>query len=120
MARCSSSGGCCSDGSTRPSAASARAVSASSRGPRWDGASGFGYEGFGVVGGIGNEQQALAQFGPGQGLLAVTVEADAALEGGQRFVQAQLAAFHARHQLLERVQRVLEVGDGRGFRGGWG
>src|SRR5579875_2410078 len=110
MAWCSSSGGCCSDGSTRASAASARTVSASRRGPSWEASSGFGFEGFGVVGRIGIEQQAHAQFGLVQGLLAVSVEADAALEGGQRFVQAQLAAFHARHQLLELVQRMLEVG----------
>ena len=46
--------------------------------------------------------------------------ADAALVGGQRVFKAHLAVFHLLDQLFERVQRLLEIGDGRGLGCGFG
>src|SRR5690606_25046971 len=56
-------------------------------------------------------EQAHAQLGLLQRLLAATVEADAALIGGERLLQAHVAVLHLLHELLEGVERGFEVGD---------
>src|SRR6185312_12118498 len=95
-------------GRQRCSARSARATSDCRAGPS-SADSEFGFKRFGAVGGIGVQQQAHAQFRLLQRLLAMTEQADAALERGKRFVEAQLAAFHPGDQLLQLVERVFEI-----------
>src|SRR5580698_1395131 len=113
MARCSSTGNWSSGGNTSPSACSARAINARKAGLN----SSFGFKWLSGVGIIGVEQQANAQLGLVQGLLAMPVQADATLEGAQRFVQTHVAALHASHQLLEFVERMFEISDRRSFNG---
>src|ERR1700761_5556266 len=109
MAPCSSTGGRSPPGNARASASSARPTSAFSGAGR---SVDVGVKGFGGLGGFGIEQQAHAQFSLLECRLAVPVKADAALERFERFVEAQLAAFHACDQLLELVERMLEFGNG--------
>ena len=60
-------------------------------------------------------EQPHAQFRLFQRALALAIEADAAFVGGQRFLQAHFAVFHLFDQLLERIERGLEIGDRGGF-----
>src|SRR5690606_29119714 len=50
---------------------------------------------------------------------ALAIQADAAFVGGERVFQTHLALLHLLDQLFERVQRLLEIGDRRGFGGGF-
>lgn len=58
-------------------------------------------------------EQTHAQFGLFECLLALSVQADPALVGAQRLLQAQVASFHLCYQLLQFFERLLEVGDRR-------
>src|SRR5690606_8859035 len=64
--------------------------------------------------GFGVGEQAHAQLGLLQRVPAAAVEAHAALVGGEGFLQAHVALFHLLYQLLELVERGLEIGDRRG------
>src|SRR5690606_25274544 len=117
-------------GSVRPSrwsnaAASAtstrlrqRARVSSSPGPPGSGVAIDAGEGFGPLRRFGVGEQAYAQFGLLQRLLAAAVQAHAALVGGQRFLETHLAVLHLLDQLLELVERALEGGNGGGVGSG--
>src|SRR3546814_20727883 len=81
---------------------------------------GRGAESFGRCRVVGIAEQLHPQFGLLQRLLAAAVQADAALVGGERLLEAQLAVLHLLDQLLEGVERGFEIGDGCGFGGFWG
>src|SRR5690606_16912857 len=103
------------------SAASMRVRQASSSGPvSGPGASdivGQAGERPGLVWLLRVAEQLHPQLGLLQRLLAAPVQADALLVGGQRLLEAEFAAFHVVDEGLELLQRLLEVGDGGGFRG---
>ena len=65
----------------------------------------------GSAGLLGIAEQADTQFGLFQRALALAVEADAALIGCERLFQAHVAVLHLLDQLLELVERGLEIGD---------
>lgn len=67
---------------------------------------------FCLFGARGVGHQTHAQFRLFQRLLAIAVQPDAALVGGERLLEAHLAHFHLLHQLLEFFQRLFEAGDG--------
>src|SRR3546814_20060835 len=56
-------------------------------------------------------EQLHPQLGLFERLLAAAVQADAALVGGERLLEAQLAVLHLLDQLLEGVERGFEIGD---------
>src|SRR5207342_70414 len=68
-------------------------------------------EGFGVVRLLRIGEQAHAQFRLFQRGLAFAIQTDAALVGGEGFLEAHLAVFHLLHQLFELVERGFEIGD---------
>src|SRR5690606_14964345 len=74
-------------------------------------------ERFGLFGLFRVAEQLHPQLGLLQRLLAAAVQAHALLVGGQRLFKAQLAALHVVDQGLKLFERLLEVGDGRGFGG---
>ena len=93
--------------STRARQAPRHAVEAGVRHP----ADGMRGEGLGAVRIVRIAEQAHAQFGLFQRGLAAAVQADAAFVRGERFLQAHLAVFHLLDELLELVERGLEIGD---------
>src|SRR5690606_19842932 len=95
-------------------------LSAVASAPRASGIVAQGRERRGGIGLLWIAEQAHAQLGFLQRLLAATVEAHATLVGGERFLEAQVAVLHLLDQLLERVERGFEVGDRRGGVGGVG
>ncbi len=62
-------------------------------------------------------EQAHAQFGLFQRLLALAIQTDATFVSTERGFQAQLAGFHLLHQLFQRFKRLLELGDREAFSG---
>eukprot|EP01092_Planopodium_desertum_P007858 TRINITY_DN32477_c0_g6_i1.p1 TRINITY_DN32477_c0_g6~~TRINITY_DN32477_c0_g6_i1.p1 ORF type:complete len:157 (-),score=39.57 TRINITY_DN32477_c0_g6_i1:55-525(-) len=74
---------------------------------------GFGGFGLGRI-----AEQAHAQLGLLQRLLALAVQTDTTFVSTERRFQAQLAGFHLLHQLFQRFERLLELGDRGGVFGG--
>src|SRR3569623_189312 len=125
MAWCRLSGGCVAAGSRRSSACSARSeVASRARGnsaprcaaprawvPAVIGSGRIWLERLAGIRVVRIQQQFHAQLGLFQGALAVAIQGDAALEGQQRFIERQFALFHTPHELLELVQRLLEIGN---------
>src|SRR5690606_23945452 len=70
-----------------------------------------GREGRGALGLLRITEQADPQLGLLQRLLAAAVQADAALVGGERILEAQVTVLHRLDQLFEGVERGFEVGD---------
>src|SRR5690606_33179819 len=111
--RRSSAGGCAaraasSTPSMRPRQASRRAAGVP---PVASGIVAEGRERRAGLGLLGVGEQAHAQLGRFQGLLAAPVEAHATLVGGEGILETHVAALHLPDQLLEGVEGSFEVGD---------
>src|SRR3546814_3783927 len=113
MAACRRRGGSSAAGRLRSSAASMRwrhcvAACACMETTSTRSGVGRGAESFGRCRVVGIAEQLHPQFGLLQRLLAAAVQADAALVGGERLLEAQLAVLHLLDPLLEGVARGFE------------